>query len=40
MKSAITVPRLSIKRRIGYDTADDKVSEARRGIVNMNMNEG
>jgi hypothetical protein len=28
-----------IKRKVGYETTDDDIAEARRGIINMNMNE-
>jgi hypothetical protein len=31
--------RLAIKRRVGYNTTDDEVSEARKKMVNMNMND-
>jgi len=29
----------AIKRKVGYETTDDDITEARRGIVNLNMNE-
>ncbi len=29
----------AIKRKVGYETTDDAITEARRGIVNLNMNE-
>jgi hypothetical protein len=29
----------AIKRKVGYNTVDDDVSEARKKMVNMSMNE-
>jgi hypothetical protein len=28
----------AIKRKVGYEATDDDITEARRGIMNLNMN--
>jgi hypothetical protein len=34
-----TAMKPTIKRKVGYSMADDEVSEARKKMVNMNMND-
>jgi hypothetical protein len=34
-----TAMKTAIKRKVGYNTTDDEVSEARNKMVNMTMND-
>jgi hypothetical protein len=34
-----TVMKPTIKRKVGYNTTDDEMSEARNKMVNMTMND-